>query len=114
LQQNEQIDIALNSFITSRALSNPSPSLSAEGQGLVKDFRDVVEQAKHLLLTKNEGNILQDFIWQAQQVESGDAARPAAPVDSETARQHGNQTLEGLRTLGMLVVTNGQFRKLRK
>jgi len=87
--------------------------LSAEGKGLVKDVRDVVEQAKHLILSKNEGNLLQDFIWQAQQLEGGDATRPVAPVDSETARQHGNQTLEGFRTLGTLIVTNGQFRKLR-
>jgi hypothetical protein len=104
----------LNSFINSRALSNPSTKLSAEGRGLVADFRNVVEQAKHLLLTKNEGNLLQDFIWQAQQVEGGNAASPTAPVGSEQAKQHGNEALSGLRSLGTLVVTNGQFRKLCK
>jgi hypothetical protein len=37
---------------------------------------------------------------------------PGAPVDKDTARQHGNQALDGLRTLGTLLITNGQFRKL--
>ena len=76
------------------------------------DFRNVVEQAKHLFLTKNEGNLLQDFIWQCQQITVGDAKLPMSPVDKATAQQHGNQTLEGLRTLGTLIISNGQFRKL--
>lgn len=98
----------------SRALANPSKKLSTEGQGLVADFRSVVEQAKILLLTKNEGNLIQDFIWQTQNLDGGNAATPNAPIDKATAQQHGNQALEGLRTLGTLIISNGQFRKLRK
>ncbi|TVY16164.1 Uncharacterized protein LARI1_G006871 [Lachnellula arida] len=109
---NEQIDIALNSLLASKALSHPAPALSTEGKALVADVRDVVSQAKYLLLTKNEGNLWQDFIWQSQKIEAGDAKLPGAPVDSETAKQHGNEALEGLRTLGTLIITNGQFRKL--
>jgi hypothetical protein len=71
-----------------------------------------VKQAKHLLLSKNEGNLLQDFIWQTQQFDPNQVSTPDAPVDKETAKQHGNQALEGLRTLGTLIITNGQFRKL--
>jgi hypothetical protein len=37
---------------------------------------------------------------------------PGAPIDKDTARQHGNEALEGLRTLGTLIISNGQFRKL--
>jgi len=109
---NEQIDIALNSFIKSKALSSPSNKLSSEGQALVADFKNVVKQAQHLLLSKNEGDLLQDFIWQSQHIDGGDAAVPGAPVDKETAQQHGNEALEGLRTLGTLIISNGQFRKL--
>ena len=79
---------------------------------MTADFRDVVEKAKHLFLTKNEGNLLQDFVWQCQRVSAGDAKLPNAPVDKATAQQHGNQTLDGLRTLGTLLISNGQFRKL--
>ncbi|KAF2453581.1 hypothetical protein BDY21DRAFT_355400 [Lineolata rhizophorae] len=111
---NKQIDVAMNSFLESKALASPSKKLSPEGQKLVGEVRDVVEQAKLLLLTKNEGNLLQDFIWQTQQLSgtAGEAQKPGAPVDKETAQQHGNEALEGLRTLGTLLITNGQFRKL--
>jgi hypothetical protein len=89
-------------------MTNPSPKLSAEGQHLVQDFRDVVEQTKYMVLTKNEGNLIQDFIWQTQQIDIGSADVPNAPIDEETAKQHRNQALEGLRTLGALIITNGK------
>ncbi|KAL9072145.1 MAG: hypothetical protein Q9161_003766 [Pseudevernia consocians] len=109
---NKQIDVALNSAVASKALSSPSPKLSEEGRHLVSDLRNVIEQAKILLLTKNEGNLLQDFIYQTGQVSGGQAKLPGAPIDRNTAQQHGNQALDGLRTLGTLVLSNGQFRKL--
>ncbi|KAI1770447.1 hypothetical protein F4818DRAFT_432917 [Hypoxylon cercidicola] len=109
---NEQIDVALNSFLASRALANPSKKLSSEGQELVTDFKDVVNQAKQLLLSKNEGNLLQDFIWQTQQFDPKAINTPGVPLDKDTAKQHSDQVLEGFRTLGTLIITNGQFRKL--
>ncbi|XXH04489.1 hypothetical protein Hte_010905 [Hypoxylon texense] len=109
---NDQIDVALNSFLASRALANPSKKLSSEGQQLVADVKDVVNQAKNLLLSKNEGNLLQDFIWQTQQFDPKAINTPNVPLDKDTAKQHGDQALEGLRTLGTLIITNGQFRKL--
>ena len=102
----------MNSFLASRPLAKPSSKLSDEGQKLVADLRDVIEKAKILLLTKNDGNLLQDFIWQTQNLSGGDAKLPGAPTDKATAQQHGNQAVEGLRTLGTLLITNGQFRKL--
>ncbi|KAI4290149.1 MAG: hypothetical protein L6R35_000578 [Caloplaca aegaea] len=105
-------DVALNSAIASKPLANPSAKLSPEGRHLVADLRDVIEQAKVLLLTKNEGNLLQDFLWQTRFVQGGNAQIPGAPIDKSTAQQHGNQALDGLRTLGTLLISNGQFRKL--
>ncbi|RWA06266.1 hypothetical protein EKO27_g8833 [Xylaria grammica] len=109
---NDQIDVALNSFISSRALSNPSKRLSAEGQELVADFVDVVKHAKNLLLSKNEGNLIQDFIWQTQKFDASSVSTPNSPLTKDEAKQHGDKALEGLRTLGTLLITNGQFRKL--
>jgi len=109
---NKQIDVALNSTVASKPLASPSKKLSSDGQKLVGDLKEVIEAAKILLLTKNDGNLLQDFIWQTQQISGGDAKAPNAPVDKVTARQHGNEALEGLRTLGTLLISNGQFRKL--
>ena len=114
MPSNKQIDVALNSALESRALTEPSNKLSEDGRVLVADLRDVIEKAKVLLLTKNDGNLLQDFIWQTQLISGGDAHALSAPVDRETAKQHGQQVLEGLRTLGTLIITNGQFRKLCK
>ncbi|KAF2105077.1 hypothetical protein NA57DRAFT_51856 [Rhizodiscina lignyota] len=109
---NAQIDVALNSVLESDALSNPSKKLSAEGQQLVADLRDVIEKAKVLVLSKNDGNLLQDFIWQTQQISKGNFKSPNMPVEKETAQQHSQEALEGLRTLGTLILSNGQFRKL--
>lgn len=103
----------MNTALQWEGLSKPSKKLSTEGQGLVQDLRHVIEQAKILMLTKNEGNLLQDFIWQTQAIGKGDAHSVNAPVDKETAKQHGNEAVQGLRTLGELLITNGQFRKLR-
>jgi len=101
-------------LIASKALSNPSQKLSAEGRELVKDVVEVVERAKELLLSKNEGNLLQDFIWQTEQFDAKSISTPDSPVSKEEAKQHGDKALEGLRTLGTLLITNGQFRKLCK
>jgi hypothetical protein len=102
----------LNSAIAHKSLNSPSKKLSTEGQKLVGDLKTVIEQAKILLLTKNDGNLLQDFIWQAEQITGAGATLPGAPVDKDTAKQHGNEALDGLRTLGTLLISNGQFRKL--
>ncbi|KAK1722223.1 hypothetical protein BDP67DRAFT_485042 [Colletotrichum lupini] len=111
---NDQIDVALNSFLASKALSNPPEKLSPEGRALIADAREVVIQAKNLLLSKNQGNLIQDFIWQTVQFDPKAVDVPGAPVNNEVAQQHGDKALEGLRTLGTLLITNGQFRKLLK
>lgn len=95
-------------------MTTPSKRLSAEGQALVKEFRDVVEQAKIMLLTKNSGNLIQDFTWKCQHIDGGSAALPNAPVGANQAKRDGERGLDGLKTLGELIISNGQFRKLCK
>ncbi|RMZ89392.1 hypothetical protein DV736_g3375, partial [Chaetothyriales sp. CBS 134916] len=109
---NKQIDVALNSALASKPLSAPSPKLSAEGKQLVADLREVIKQAKYLLLSKNEGNLLQDFIWDTQHLQHGNAKLPSLSTNKEAAEQHKNELLNGLKTLGSLILSNGQFRKL--
>ncbi|KAF7552177.1 hypothetical protein G7Z17_g4512 [Cylindrodendrum hubeiense] len=109
---NDQIDIALSSFLASKALSNPPDRLSDDGKNLVKDTRDVIQQAKFLLLSKNEGNLIQDFVWQTTQFDPKSIKAPGAPVTKDAAKKDGEDALQGLRTLGTLIITNGQFRKL--
>jgi hypothetical protein len=109
---NDQIDVALSSFLASRALSANHDKLSTEGQQLVKDAANAVKQAKYLLLSKNDGNLIQDFIYQTTQFDPKNVNTPNAPVSKDAAKQDGDQALQGLRTLGQLLITNGQFRKL--
>jgi hypothetical protein len=103
----------LNSFLDSKALSNPSENLSEDGKILVADTKEVVRLAKNLLLSKNEGNLIQDFIWQTTQFDPKSVQTPNAPLNKDQATRDRDQALEGLRTLGTLLITNGQFRKLR-
>ncbi|PWY95116.1 hypothetical protein BO94DRAFT_218982 [Aspergillus sclerotioniger CBS 115572] len=112
LPSNKQCDVALNSALTSKALSSPSQELSGEGQALVKDLRHVIEHAKKLVLSKNEGQLLQEFLWEAQNISSGDTEKPGVPVTKDSAQQDAQEALEGLKTLGRLLITNGEFRKL--
>jgi len=119
LPSNDQIDIALNSALQSRALTKPSNRLSDEGHKLVDDLADVIEKAKILLLSKNQGQLIQQFIWNVNRTgrsfgQDGKlkSEKTQGPVSKETAQQDGQNALEGLKQLAKLIVSNGQFRKL--
>ncbi|OQE43179.1 hypothetical protein PENCOP_c003G04512 [Penicillium coprophilum] len=114
LPSNKQCDIALNSALNSKALRTPSKELSSDGKTLVADLRNVIDAAKKMLLVKNEGELLQDFIWQAQKISGGDVEGkgPGLPIDRESSQQDASKAIDGLKTLGTLMITNGEFRKL--
>ncbi|KAL7271311.1 hypothetical protein RUND412_005943 [Rhizina undulata] len=115
LPSNRQIDTALTSLIEHERLKHPNEKLSAEGRLILEDFREAVDEAKRLLLTKNHDQALQEFIYNTTQlgVQGGpQTAAPNAPVSKEVFDSDRQQGLEGLRTLGELLITNGQFRKL--
>lgn len=99
--------------MASKALNNPPSDLSEDGKTLIADSKEVVRQAKNLLLSKNEGNLIQDFIWQTTQFDPKSVQGPNAPITKDQAQRDGDEALQGLRTLGTLLITNGQFRKLR-
>jgi len=117
LPSNKQIDVALNSLINNKQLQEPNSALSEEGKSLLQDFCNVVAQAKTLILIKNHDEILQEFIWHTEQLglageAPGSAGAPTAPVSNTAAQKDKEDVLRGLRTLGTLIVSNGQFRKL--
>lgn len=114
MPSNKQCDVALNSALNSKALSNPSKELSEEGQKLVQDLRDVIDQSRKLILSKNDGHLIQEFIYNAQHLGSVEVNKPGAPVDKDGAKRDGNEALDGLKTLGTLLITNGEFRKICK
>jgi hypothetical protein len=100
----------LTSAAESDILRNPSKQLSPEGRELVKDLRDVIDSAKYLWLKKNHNEEFQNFLYYT--IEASTQPSVSAPVDKDIAKEHGNQSLNGLRSLGRLLITNGQFRKL--
>src|SRR5579859_1728050 len=94
-------------------LKNPSMQLSSEGRQLVQDLRDVLNSMKYLWLKKNHEEELQNFLYHTIQASTTpDSTNINAPVSKDQAQEHGQQALDGLRTLGRLLITNGQFRKL--
>ncbi|PGH17610.1 hypothetical protein AJ79_00971 [Helicocarpus griseus UAMH5409] len=110
---NKQIDVALNSLLASEALSSPSDKLSPEGHTLIQDLREVIQNAKQLVLVKNQDNLIQEFIWDLEHAgERTKTQTPQAGVDRESVKDDRERAMDGLKTLGTLMVTNGQFRKL--
>ncbi|KAI9376017.1 hypothetical protein BJX61DRAFT_26997 [Aspergillus egyptiacus] len=112
LPSNKQCDVALNSALNHRALTKPSQQLSEEGRVLVDDLRNVIEDAKKLILSKNDGQLLQEFIYDAENISGEEMEKPGVTVSKDTARQDAAKAQEGLKTLGTLLITNGEFRKL--
>ncbi|EEP78474.1 conserved hypothetical protein [Uncinocarpus reesii 1704] len=109
---NKQIDIALNSALESKPFARPSNRLSEDGRIVAQDISNVITSARNLVLVKNQGNLLQEFIWDAEHLQRPDVGTTEKPVQREGAKQDGQQVAEGLKTLGTLLVTNGEFRKL--
>ncbi|EFR03238.1 hypothetical protein MGYG_06240 [Nannizzia gypsea CBS 118893] len=110
---NKQIDVALNSLLASKSLANPSPELSTETRQIIDDLRHIIISARNLVLVKNDGNMIQEFIWDAGNFKGpGDIQGPDTSGEKAAAKQNAQQTAAGLKTLGTLLITNGQFRKL--
>ncbi|KAK9374244.1 uncharacterized protein V1513DRAFT_446467 [Lipomyces chichibuensis] len=118
---NNQIDVALNSFLATDFMNADSTwnrRLSEEGHGLLKDFAGIVENAKILVLTKNYDNLFQDFVWHSSKMniveghEPGLTTTGTGDTEKDSATLYDHDVIKGLRDLGTLIITNGQFRKL--
>ncbi|KAK9486198.1 hypothetical protein V1527DRAFT_423054 [Lipomyces starkeyi] len=118
---NNQIDVALNSFLATDFM-NPDSTwnrrLSEEGRLLLKDFVKVVENAKILVLTKNYDALFQEFVWHSSKMtiieghEPGLTTTTTGDAEKDSATLYDHDVIKGLRDLGTLIITNGQFRKL--
>lgn len=93
LPGNDQLEALLNDVIF--RMKNPNERLSPEGQNLLKELTEVAEKGKMLLRTKNRNEEIQNFISLAN-----------------TPLKSGDESVEQLKTLGSLLITNSQFRKL--
>lgn len=80
----------------------------------MQDVRKVIEESKKLILSKNDGQLLQEFIWDAQRISADDVQKPQITGTRDSAEQDAAKAKEGLKSLGTLIITNGEFRKIRK
>ena len=90
-------------------------TLSAEGQRLVQDVRDIIETARKIVLEKNADELFQNFLWHTRAIDvSGAKQNPDEinPVNADKARRDGQEAVTHLRTLLTLVLTNAEARKL--
>ncbi|KAL5615056.1 uncharacterized protein BROUX77_000893 [Berkeleyomyces rouxiae] len=109
---NDQLDVAINSLLNQPFIRNPPPAVSQDGRLLLQDLCGLIRCGQDLLLSKNEGNLLQDAWWHLQGVDRIDLKVPGRPVSRMGNRADVSKALRSLKVLANLIVTNGQFRKL--
>ncbi|KAL1897255.1 hypothetical protein Cpir12675_002438 [Ceratocystis pirilliformis] len=111
---NDQIDVCINSLLSQPFIKKAPPNVSRDGRILIADLCALIRCGQSLLLSKNEGNLLQNAWWHLQGVDRHDLRVPGRPVSRLANKADVSKALRSLNVLANLVVTNGQFRKLLK
>ncbi|GAA5934568.1 uncharacterized protein JCM15063_004617 [Sporobolomyces koalae] len=115
MPNNEQCERALDYALEHSPINESK--LSKDGKNLVEDFRDIIRTAKQIVVEKNDDELLQNFIYHTTKVQTPSADQ-VKNVNTATSQQDmqadGEQAVEHLRTLGKLIFTNSEFRKLLK
>ncbi|KAF8209441.1 hypothetical protein K438DRAFT_1753781 [Mycena galopus ATCC 62051] len=115
LPTNSQIASALDYVKTNSPVDENK--LSSEGQKLVGDIRDIIATFSGLLQEKNNGEILQRFVWATRGVDTS-TIKPAegekdnSKEDLDKAKRDAQEAAHHLRTLLSLVLRNAEMRKL--
>ncbi|KAI0296913.1 hypothetical protein B0F90DRAFT_1953317 [Multifurca ochricompacta] len=110
---NQQIDAALK-YTLAHSLVHQG-ELSSEGRKLIQDCRDIIETARLIVQEKNADELFQNFMWNTHHVDLSHARKDAndvLPVDKAKAQDDSRQAACHLRTLGNLIATNSEVRKL--
>ncbi|KAM0790055.1 hypothetical protein ACM66B_005383 [Microbotryomycetes sp. NB124-2] len=111
---NEQISETLDYTINHSPVE--TSKLSSEGQALVEDFRDIIRTAKQIVEQKNADELVQNFLFHTRQVDysKGNLKDITPGVTQDERERDAQQAVEHLRTLGKLIFTNSEARKLLK
>ncbi|ESK85280.1 hypothetical protein Moror_11329 [Moniliophthora roreri MCA 2997] len=105
----------------SHALSHspvPTEKLSKEGQRMIQDVKDILGTLRLMVKRKNSDELIQEWIWSTRQVEVGSFLRSrinfwiVVPVEKDKAKADADQTIQHVRTLLHLLLTNSEARKL--
>jgi len=117
---NKQIDETLQYTLHHSPVDQKK--LSHEGRELIEDVQSIIETARRMVMEKNDDELFQNFLWETRQVDS-QKVNPAssaggtgvgAPVAKDDVKEDANQAAVHLKTLGKLIFTNSEVRKLLK
>ncbi|KAK4051027.1 hypothetical protein OIV83_003156 [Microbotryomycetes sp. JL201] len=111
---NEQISETLDYTINHSPIE--TSKLSSEGQALIEDFREIIRTAKQIVEQKNADELVQNFLFHTRQVDysKGNLKGITPGVTQDERERDAQQAVEHLRTLGKLIFTNSEARKLLK
>ncbi|KAH8992986.1 hypothetical protein EDB92DRAFT_520703 [Lactarius akahatsu] len=110
---NEQIDAALK-YVLDHSLVDQD-RLSSDGHKLIQDGRDIIETARLIVREKNADEIFQSFMWNINHEELSSITKHPSevlPAEKSKVKDDAHQAALHLRTLGNLVVTNREVRKI--
>ncbi|KAI9441014.1 hypothetical protein H4582DRAFT_2074783 [Lactarius indigo] len=110
---NQQIDAALK-YVLDHSLVDQD-RLSSDGHKLIQDGRDIIETARLIVREKNADEIFQNFMWNINYEELSSVKKDPSevlPADKSKVKDDAHEAARHLRTLGNLVVTNREVRKI--
>ncbi|KAI0279401.1 hypothetical protein BGY98DRAFT_968754 [Russula aff. rugulosa BPL654] len=110
---NGQIDSALRYVLEQSSVDQDQ--LSPEGRKLIQDCRDIIETARIIVREKNSDELFQNFLWNTSSVDLSSARKgpnEVLPVDKSKVEDDRRQAARHLRTLGDLIATNSEVRKI--
>ncbi|KAJ7494254.1 hypothetical protein B0H11DRAFT_930182 [Mycena galericulata] len=91
--------------------------LSSEGRKLIADIREIIGTFSRLVQDKNQGEILQRFVWETRGIDvsgvaPGDEHKEKGKEHLDKAKSDAQEAAHHLRTLLSLILTNAEMRKL--
>ncbi|GAA5822401.1 hypothetical protein JCM11251_006326 [Rhodosporidiobolus azoricus] len=115
LPDNRQCIETLNYVIDHSPIDESK--LSKDGKTLVEDTRDIIRVLKQIVEEKNDDEAIQNFIYHTRQTTTP-SLNSVKDVSTGTSKgqmqDDANRAVEHLRTLGKLIFTNSEARKLLK
>ncbi|KAN0107712.1 Protein of unknown function (DUF4449) domain containing protein [Russula decolorans] len=110
---NDQIDSSLR-YVLERSPVDQD-QLSPEGRKLIQDCRDIIETARIIVQKKNSDELFQNFLWNTNSMDLSNGRKDpneVLPVEKSKVQDDRRQAARHLRTLGDLIATNSEVRKI--
>lgn len=111
---NSQIDKTL--FYALNHSPIDQSRLSPDGKLLISDFQAIIDTARTMVAVKNKDELFQQFLYHTRDVDysKGSLKNINTPLNKDDAGRDAQLAAEHLRTLGKLIFTNSEFRKILK